>query len=82
MLSAEGVSDNSFLQSSILLIFNMFWLKTAMSTPPGHDHTSTSTSSLDGKGGTDSAANGGKSTERTGPSYGTPYPENTTAGFN
>ncbi|KIK07060.1 hypothetical protein K443DRAFT_673636, partial [Laccaria amethystina LaAM-08-1] len=40
-----------------------------MSTPPGHDHTSTSTSSLDGKGGTDSAANGGKSTERTGPSY-------------
>ncbi|EDR03584.1 uncharacterized protein LACBIDRAFT_307071 [Laccaria bicolor S238N-H82] len=34
-----------------------------MSTSPGHDHTSTS---LDGKGGTDSAAKVGKS---TGPSY-------------
>ncbi|EDR07300.1 uncharacterized protein LACBIDRAFT_299074 [Laccaria bicolor S238N-H82] len=40
-----------------------------MSPLPGHDHTSSSTASSDGKGDTDSAAKGGKSTKRTGPSY-------------
>ncbi|EDQ98082.1 uncharacterized protein LACBIDRAFT_296075 [Laccaria bicolor S238N-H82] len=40
-----------------------------MSTLPGRDHTSGSTPSLDGKGGTESALKGGKSTKRTGPSY-------------
>ncbi|KIK05975.1 hypothetical protein K443DRAFT_318601 [Laccaria amethystina LaAM-08-1] len=40
-----------------------------MATLPGHDHTSSSTPSLDGKGGTDSAGKGGKSTKRTGPNY-------------
>ncbi|EDR03967.1 uncharacterized protein LACBIDRAFT_330866 [Laccaria bicolor S238N-H82] len=40
-----------------------------MSTLPRHDHTSDSTPSLDGKGGTDPAAKGRKSTKRTGPSY-------------
>jgi hypothetical protein len=49
-----------------------------MSTLPGRDHTSSSTPSLDGKGGTDSAAKVGKSTKRTGPSYGAPYLENLT----
>ena len=49
---------------------------------PGHGHTSTSARPLDGKGGTDPAAKGGKSTKRTGPSYGAPYPENSTPGFN
>ena len=53
-----------------------------MSTQPGRDHISSSAPSLDGKGGTASAAIVGKSTERTGPSYGAPYPENSTAGFN
>ena len=53
-----------------------------MSTQPGRDHISSFAPSLDGKGGTDSAAIVGKSTERTGPSYGAPYPENSTAGFN
>ncbi|KIJ97323.1 hypothetical protein K443DRAFT_681596 [Laccaria amethystina LaAM-08-1] len=38
-----------------------------MSTLPGRDHTVSS--SLDGKGGTDSAAKVGKSTKRTGPTY-------------
>ncbi|EDR07191.1 uncharacterized protein LACBIDRAFT_328206 [Laccaria bicolor S238N-H82] len=47
----------------------VFWLETAMSTLPGRDHTSGSTPSLDGKGGTESALKGGKSTKRTGPSY-------------
>jgi hypothetical protein len=51
-------------------------------TLPGHNHTSSSTPSLDGKGGTDSAAKGGKSTKRTGPNYGMPYPENSNPGFN
>ncbi|KIJ97340.1 hypothetical protein K443DRAFT_9991 [Laccaria amethystina LaAM-08-1] len=57
----------------------MFWLpvKTATSTPPGNEHTSSSTSSLDGKGGTNSAASVGKSTKA---SYGAPYSENSTAG--
>jgi len=49
-----------------------------MSTPPGHDHTSSSTPSLDGKGGTDSATKVGKSTKRTGLNHGVPYPENST----
>ncbi|KIJ99300.1 hypothetical protein K443DRAFT_175282 [Laccaria amethystina LaAM-08-1] len=40
-----------------------------MSTLPRHGHTSSSTPSLDGKGGTDSAAKVGKSTKRTGPGY-------------
>ncbi|KIJ97319.1 hypothetical protein K443DRAFT_681592 [Laccaria amethystina LaAM-08-1] len=40
-----------------------------MSTLPGRDHTSSSTPSLDGKGGTDPDAKVGKSTKRTGPSY-------------
>ncbi|KIK02972.1 hypothetical protein K443DRAFT_5709 [Laccaria amethystina LaAM-08-1] len=40
-----------------------------MSTLPGRDHMSSSAPSLDGKGGTDSAATVGKSTKRTGPSY-------------
>ena len=53
-----------------------------MFTPPGRDHTSSSTPSLDGKGGTDIAAKVGKSTKRTGPSYGALYPENFTPGFN
>ena len=47
-----------------------------MSTLPGRDHISSSAHSLDGKGGTDSAAKVGKSTKRTGPSYGASYPEN------
>ena len=47
-----------------------------------HDHRSGSTPSSDGKGGTDSAAKVRKSTNRTGPSYGTPYCENSTASFN
>ena len=53
-----------------------------MSALPGRDHISGSTSSLDGKGGTDSAAKAGKSTKRTGPSYDASYPENSTPGFN
>ena len=53
-----------------------------MSTLPGRDHTSSSTPSLDGKGGTDSEAKVGKSTRRTGPSYGAPYSENSNPGFN
>ncbi|EDR07204.1 uncharacterized protein LACBIDRAFT_328225 [Laccaria bicolor S238N-H82] len=44
-------------------------LEAAMSPLPGHDHTSSSTASSDGKGGADPAAKGGKSTKRTGPSY-------------
>ena len=79
MIIDEGVSDNSFLQSSI---FNRFSLETVMSTMPGHDHTSSSARPLDGKGGTDSASKDRKSTKRTGPSYGAPYPENSTPGFN
>ena len=52
------------------------WLKTAISR-------SSSTPSSDGTGGTDSAGNVGKSTKTRGPtSYGAPYPENSTAGFN
>ena len=52
---------------------------------PVLDHTFSSTASSDGKGGTvssdgkggaDSPAEIGKSTKRTGPSYGAPYPEN------
>ncbi|EDR07197.1 uncharacterized protein LACBIDRAFT_328212 [Laccaria bicolor S238N-H82] len=65
----HGVSGNSFLQSSILLIFHRFWLEMAMFTLPGRDHTSSSTASSDGKGGTDSASKDGKSTKRTGPTY-------------
>ena len=42
-----------------------------MSTLPDRDHMSP----LDGKGGTDLAAKVGKSTKRTGPSYGAPYLE-------
>jgi hypothetical protein len=55
-----------------------------MSTLPGRDHISSSAPSLDGKGGTDSAAKVGKSTKRTGPNYGMPYDlsRNSTAGFN
>jgi hypothetical protein len=53
-----------------------------MSTLPGRDHTSSSTPSLDGKGGTDSVAKVGKSTNRAGLGYGAPYPENSTPGFN
>ena len=52
-----------------------------MSTLPAHDHTSSSAASSDGKGGTDSVKVG-KSTKRTGPSYGALYPENSAAGFN
>ena len=78
----EGVFDDSFLQSSILLKFNGFWLETAMSTLPGHDHTFSFILALDGKGRTDSAAKLGKPTKRTGPSYGASYLENSTAGFN
>ena len=44
-----------------------------MSTVPSHGHTSSPVASSDGKGGTDSAKVG-KSTKRTGPSYGAPYP--------
>jgi len=45
-----------------------------MSTLPSRDHTIPSSApSLDGKGGTGSAAKVGKSTKRTGPSYGAPY---------
>ena len=62
--------------------FNRFWLETAMYTLPGHDHTSTSTSFLDGRGGTDSASKDGKSMNRTGPNYCVSYPENSTAGLN
>ena len=62
--------------------FDKFWLETAMSTLPGHDHTSSSTPSLDGKGGTDSAAKVGKSSKGTGPNYGVPYPGSSTPGFN
>ncbi|EDR07304.1 uncharacterized protein LACBIDRAFT_328177 [Laccaria bicolor S238N-H82] len=54
---------------SWLLMNLRFWLEAAMSTLPGHDHTSSSTPSLDGKGGTDSSAEAGKSTRRTGLSY-------------
>ena len=43
-----------------------------MSTSPGHDLASSTIRSLDGKGGTDSAAVVGKS---MGPSYGAPYSE-------
>ena len=46
------------------------------------DHTSSSTPSSGGKAGTDSAAKVRKSTNRMGPSYGTPYCENSTASFN
>ena len=54
-----------------------------MSTLPSRDHISSSAPSLDGKGGTDSAAaKVGKSTKRTGSGYGVSYPENSTAGFN
>ena len=77
----EGVPDITFLQSSVLLIFQQVSVGTAMSTQPGRDHISSSAPSLDGKGGTDSAAIIGKSTERTGPGYGVPYFENSTAGF-
>jgi hypothetical protein len=52
-----------------------------MSTLPGRDHTSRSTPSLDGKEGTNSAAKVGKSTDRAGPGYGAPYPENPNSGF-
>ncbi|EDR07301.1 uncharacterized protein LACBIDRAFT_328173 [Laccaria bicolor S238N-H82] len=45
------------------------WLEAAMSTLPGRDHTSRSTPSLDGKGGTDSVSQDGKPTKRTGPNY-------------
>ena len=45
-----------------------------MSTLPGHPPSSTS--SLDGKGGTDSASKDGKPTNRTGPNYGVHYPKN------
>ena len=38
------------------------------------DHASSSAPSLDGSMGTDSAVKGGKSTERTGPSYVVLYP--------
>ncbi|KIK05984.1 hypothetical protein K443DRAFT_3517 [Laccaria amethystina LaAM-08-1] len=40
-----------------------------MSTLPGDDHTSSPTSPLDGRGGTDSAAKVRKSTKKTGSSY-------------
>ena len=50
----------------------MLWLKTAMSTQPGRNHISSSTPSLDGKGGTDSVSKDRKSMKRTGPSYGAP----------
>jgi len=53
-----------------------------MSTLPGRDHSSSSTPSLDGKGGTDSATKVVKSTKRTGPGNGAPYPENSTPFFN
>jgi len=43
---------------------------------------SSSAPSLDSKGGPDSASKDGKSTKRAGPSYGVPYPENSTPGFN
>jgi hypothetical protein len=46
-----------------------------MSTLPGRDHMSSSSPSLDGKGGTDSDPKVGKSTKRTGPNYGLPYLE-------
>ena len=52
-----------------------------MFTPPGHDHTSNSTPSLDGKGGADLASQDGKSRKRTGPNFGVPYPETSTCGF-
>ena len=61
---------------------NRLWLEAAMSTLPGHDHTSSSKASSDGKGDTDSAAKVGKSTKRTSPGYGAPYPRNSTPGFN
>ncbi|EDR03965.1 uncharacterized protein LACBIDRAFT_295097, partial [Laccaria bicolor S238N-H82] len=64
----EGVSDKCFLQSHLADMAAKFWLKTAMSTLPGRDHTSSSAPSVDGKGGTESAVKGEKSTERTGPS--------------
>ncbi|EDR04002.1 uncharacterized protein LACBIDRAFT_330920 [Laccaria bicolor S238N-H82] len=47
----------------------MFWLETAMSTPPGRDHISSTALSSDGKGDTDSAKKVEKSTKRTGPGY-------------
>ena len=71
----DGVSDNS---PSIIHLANISTgsLETAMSTLPGHDHMSSSKAPpLDGKGGTDSAAKVGKSTKRTSPSYGAPYPD-------
>ncbi|EDR07184.1 uncharacterized protein LACBIDRAFT_328196 [Laccaria bicolor S238N-H82] len=40
-----------------------------MSTLPGRDHTSSSTPSLDGEGGPDSASQDGTPTKRTGPNY-------------
>ncbi|EDR07302.1 uncharacterized protein LACBIDRAFT_328174 [Laccaria bicolor S238N-H82] len=46
----EGVSDKCFLHSHLANMAARSWLKTAMSTLPGRDHTS-----LDGKGGTESA---------------------------
>ena len=53
-----------------------------VSTLPGRDHMSSPTPSLDGKGGGDLAYKDGKPTKRTGPSYGAPYPESSTPGFN
>ena len=49
-----------------------------MSTLPVHDHTSSSTPPLDGKGGTDSASKGGKSTKKMGPNYGVLHPMDST----
>ena len=79
--SEAWVPDLSFLQSSVLLICQQV-LETAMSTLPGRDHTSSSTPSLDGRGGAVLASNDGKSTKRTGPNYGTPYPESSPPRFN
>ena len=52
-----------------------------MSTMPGHDNMSSSAHPLDGKGGPDPAAKGGKSTKRKGPTYGALYPEYSTPCF-
>ena len=48
-------------------------METAMSTLAGRDHTFSSTSSLEGRGGADLASKDGKPTKlRMGPTYGVP----------
>ena len=53
-----------------------------MSTLPGHDHTSNSTPSLEGRGVAYLASKDKKSMKRTGLNHGVPYPKGSTPGLN